>query len=598
MMSHVVGTSHQHQQLAFAGQPTHPAAVHPVGGKQPMAGNGVAAAPTASGSAANGSRANVVHTNVPVSQAAAHGARPMPPSARAQVRSSGQRYSNGVQPNLAHAQAPPAGATNGVSASRAAIAAAPDAGGRVPMPVGAAALPVSGSRGLANATTASPHAPATSAPAGTAGVHQTITMPMAPRAGGGGAMGQHMAAGTTTMATQRMGVTPTARVSPAVASSLATGRGAVSARPSASAQQPRASARARVQRSRAPATATSQAPANGAMTPASAAKPHAAAAKAPGVAAAKPTAAPPKPTGPPPVLKLVDAPEPAHWYPFCRRDVYPGHVAPDFRRVSERGLQAYVDEHGLSVDPDVSGSELAVTVARHFSDSFELPPNDEDVMVDFLYRLRSAHRRATPQHRRGAGAGMPASPYSPHASAYGGSGSRGRSRGRGPHMDEPGLADMDAPKKRRRRANRPPPIPIGTRVCARVKGNWIMARTTRWSSRNRAYEVVDEDVEDENLDGEDRVGSYHKVELRYVLRLTDPDSTKFNKGERVLALFPQTTSFYVGDVVTVTRNGMVGVRFDDDEEDGRVVRKRRVPATCVLKIPAELLEDDDDDDDA
>jgi hypothetical protein len=39
---------------------------------------------------------------------------------------------------------------------------------------------------------------------------------------------------------------------------------------------------------------------------------------------------------------------------------------------------------------------------------------------------------------------------------------------------------------------------------------------------------------------------------------------------QVLALFPATTSFYAGTLVAAERNQVMGVRFDDDEEDGKV----------------------------
>lgn len=324
-------------------------------------------------------------------------------------------------------------------------------------------------------------------------------------------------------------------------------------------------------------------------------------APAPGTvaAAAAAAAAARKRNVPMPVLSVLPAAlgkkVPQHWYPYRRREPYPEHVATDFRHLSEPALRAYVDEYAMPVAPDANGPELAVAVARHF-DTLEVPDNEEDVLVDFLHRLRTSQRRSVMANRRtvlDSGAGG----HGLMSRTIGNVRSRGRAdRGSGSGSGAGAGSGPSPAKKRRRRVNKPPPIPIGTRVCARVNGNWIMARTTRWSSRSNAFEVVDEDVEEDNGGaGDERPpGAYHKVSQDYVLRLTDPDFTKFSKGERVLALFPQTTSFYAGNVVTAMRNGMVGVRFDDDEEDGRLVRKRPVPATCVIKCPRHVLEEEDE----
>ena len=71
-----------------------------------------------------------------------------------------------------------------------------------------------------------------------------------------------------------------------------------------------------------------------------------------------------------------------------------------------------------------------------------------------------------------------------------------------------------------------------------------------------------------------------------VIELPDPDHAGgLTKGVRVLALFPATTSFYGGSLVQAERNGngCYGVRFDDDEEDGKMIRKRNIP--CCYVIP-------------
>jgi len=253
---------------------------------------------------------------------------------------------------------------------------------------------------------------------------------------------------------------------------------------------------------------------------------------------------------------------------------------------------AYTTEFDLDVNPDMSRADLATAVAKHFG-VLDPPVNEDDVLLEFMHRVTASgpamgasagYARSHVSVGRGGGIG---SGIGGHENVHHGYGVPRNAKVRD---RDNAVAGGGSSKKRRRRVSKPPPIPIGTRVCARVKGNWIMARTTRWSSRSQVYEVVDEDAGDDD-DASDSGKAYHKVSLAHVLRLTDPDTTHFSRGERVLALFPQTTSFYAGDIVQVSRNGMIGVRFDDDEEDGRLVRKRPVPAPFVIRCPVELLEE-------
>ena len=63
----------------------------------------------------------------------------------------------------------------------------------------------------------------------------------------------------------------------------------------------------------------------------------------------------------------------------------------------------------------------------------------------------------------------------------------------------------------------------------------------------------------------------------------------FEQGTRVLALFPWTTSFYAGTVVSKgpkhEPGDKYGVRFDDDKEEGKLVKKRKIPRYFVVKHP-------------
>jgi hypothetical protein len=76
-----------------------------------------------------------------------------------------------------------------------------------------------------------------------------------------------------------------------------------------------------------------------------------------------------------------------------------------------------------------------------------------------------------------------------------------------------------------------------------------------------------------------------------VRRLEDASSS-MRRGDSVLAVFPETTSFYRAVVAknpkTNTRdggvnNGDVVVKFDDDEDESGKNPARRVPARFVLR---------------
>ena len=68
--------------------------------------------------------------------------------------------------------------------------------------------------------------------------------------------------------------------------------------------------------------------------------------------------------------------------------------------------------------------------------------------------------------------------------------------------------------------------------------------------------------------------------------VTDNTEAEIIKGERVLALFPYTTSFYAGQIVSTEAHERYGVRFDDDVEDGKIVKKRKYHVTSLCYTQA------------
>lgn len=113
-----------------------------------------------------------------------------------------------------------------------------------------------------------------------------------------------------------------------------------------------------------------------------------------------------------------------------------------------------------------------------------------------------------------------------------------------------------------------------------------MGNVIDFDANTQTYEVQDEDDIDRLI----------TLPLCDVRRLDDT-AIHLRKNDKVLAVFPDTTSFYKAVVVknpkvpNQSSNWDVIIRFDDDEDDSGVAPPRRVPARFV--IPRPEPEDDD-----
>jgi SAGA-associated factor 29 len=114
-------------------------------------------------------------------------------------------------------------------------------------------------------------------------------------------------------------------------------------------------------------------------------------------------------------------------------------------------------------------------------------------------------------------------------------------------------------------------------------GAWILANVLGIDPMNEIYEVQDED-------DPRRIITLNYGNLR---RLTD-NASDIRKGDRVLAVFPETTSFYRAVVVktpkplTAGSTGLweVVVKFEDDEDDTGKPPARKVPSRFVIRSSA------------
>ena len=139
---------------------------------------------------------------------------------------------------------------------------------------------------------------------------------------------------------------------------------------------------------------------------------------------------------------------------------------------------------------------------------------------------------------------------------------------------------------------------MGFQAAARVSksdenGSWILVNVLYYDASTDRYEVQDEDD----------ISRIMKLDASDVRKLEDLAS-RFRRGDKVLAVFPETTSFYSAVVAKNPKSGGGGdssspeeliVRFDDDEDDMGKPIARRIPARFVFAHHEEDGEDGDSD---
>ena len=140
------------------------------------------------------------------------------------------------------------------------------------------------------------------------------------------------------------------------------------------------------------------------------------------------------------------------------------------------------------------------------------------------------------------------------------------------------------------------PARLGEQVAAKIlrtneNGSWILANTMDYDAALQSYELQDEDDTNRIL----RMG------FQDVKRLDDT-AAHLRRGDNVLAVFPETTSFYRAVVAKNPRPPQHGnsfweviVRFEDDEDETGKPPPRRVPARFVL-LRTDVGDWDDEED--
>ncbi|KDO21981.1 hypothetical protein SPRG_12846 [Saprolegnia parasitica CBS 223.65] len=132
-------------------------------------------------------------------------------------------------------------------------------------------------------------------------------------------------------------------------------------------------------------------------------------------------------------------------------------------------------------------------------------------------------------------------------------------------------------------------IAIGAQVAARVARShelWILASVVRRDAKTRLYEVEDEDSGDEDTEGK----RHHLVPRDWMIPLPREEEVhawiSFKWNQKVLAMYPSTTSFYPAVVVIPNPPGSlyVVVCFDDDADEVGYCPERKVPFRFVTPL--------------
>eukprot|EP00009_Paramoeba_aestuarina_P009331 CAMPEP_0201522548 /NCGR_PEP_ID=MMETSP0161_2-20130828/18044_1 /ASSEMBLY_ACC=CAM_ASM_000251 /TAXON_ID=180227 /ORGANISM="Neoparamoeba aestuarina, Strain SoJaBio B1-5/56/2" /LENGTH=275 /DNA_ID=CAMNT_0047921431 /DNA_START=219 /DNA_END=1046 /DNA_ORIENTATION=- len=141
------------------------------------------------------------------------------------------------------------------------------------------------------------------------------------------------------------------------------------------------------------------------------------------------------------------------------------------------------------------------------------------------------------------------------------------------------------PRKRARPSQnkkRAKTLGAGTPVAAKIPSaskkeapTWILASVVEYMSNVDKYKVQDEDVE-----GGSQI---YKLDPSSVVSLHESTNYVYDKGSTVMAMFPDTTSFYPATVVRKVGDS-VSVKFEDDENENGRTPSRKVESRHIFVL--------------
>ncbi|POM73730.1 Saga complex component [Phytophthora palmivora] len=136
-------------------------------------------------------------------------------------------------------------------------------------------------------------------------------------------------------------------------------------------------------------------------------------------------------------------------------------------------------------------------------------------------------------------------------------------------------------------------LTVGCHVAAKVARShelWIMARVVKFNADSNTYEVEDVDSGDDDED-EDTPRRHYIVPWQQVVELPgdslpEGEWIHYAVNERVMAMYPNTTSFFRSTIRVPNPRGApyVILKFDEDEDEQGFVPDRKVPFRFVAPL--------------
>ena len=109
------------------------------------------------------------------------------------------------------------------------------------------------------------------------------------------------------------------------------------------------------------------------------------------------------------------------------------------------------------------------------------------------------------------------------------------------------------------------------------KSDWVLGKVTGFNPETSIYKIQDEDIDS----GSKNYTLPHSQVMQLGL------NTNLNRGNNIMAVYPETTSFYPATVVTtrkVAAGAMVYVLFQDDKDEMGVTHEKPIPLNLIIKF--------------
>lgn len=129
------------------------------------------------------------------------------------------------------------------------------------------------------------------------------------------------------------------------------------------------------------------------------------------------------------------------------------------------------------------------------------------------------------------------------------------------------------------------PIYVGSEVAYKLKNRhfeeWIQCEVMKVIGDGIKFEIRDPEPDENNNPGQTFKASHKEILL--IPTLEDvPDLTNYPYGSKVIARYPETTTFYPAIVVGHKKDGSVRLKFDGEEE---VNKETEIERRLVLPFP-------------